>query len=299
MRFWAYDHIGKAGPYIKALQKHRHQRVEDINHADLVLLDIEHAERKPYLDHAVQHGIPVAVYLHGGYPLARGDEPSFFQPSRHVRLHLVPAPGHIACYKAQDLPPRRYLVTGFPWTEQQPFKPSREVKTVVFAPAHPSANGYMAEPWREGNHRAQERILELFPEAKVLVSVYGTLDQNGLEPADNWEFIPSRQELGVGLIDQGDLIVAIETFACQAIAHGKPTVVFNQRMMDWHGNRPWGADAIEPIMRYPYDLDDTLSVRQALRQEVAIWRWQFVGTEFHPGLVARACERLLRTRTAA
>jgi len=298
VRFWVYDHIGKAQPYIKALQKAQHQQVTELRHADLILLDYEHPARSEQLGYAEAHQIPVILYPHGGNPLSFDSGQYGYEPDPHVRVQFVAGPGHITCFREQGGPERKFVISGFPWCEQRSFRPSREVSTVVFAPVHPSASGYMGEVWREANRTAQKQIWELFPNARVLVSVYATLEQNGLLPIAGWEFHASLQAISTALIDQADLVVATETFACLAIARGTPTVMFSQRQLDWDGTEFWGAKIVGPLLRYPYDLSDIDQVLEALEVEATAWRNRFIGPPFNPGLVVKTCERALKEHLA-
>lgn len=292
MNFWVYNHLGKGTAYVKALQKARHQQVRRIEHADLVLLDSEHPARTAELSMAERRGLPVCVFPHGGNPSVLDNGPTGYWPSTHVATQFIPAPGHYACWKAQGGPARKFVLTGFPWCEQQPFRPTAKVETVVFAPVHPSSTGDMDRFWHEANRRAQERIRELFPAARVLVSVWFSLAQNGLDEIDGWTYLPTRLALSTDLIDQADLVVANETFACLAVARGVPTVMIDQTLADWGGRRWQGADAMDPLWWYPHAIEG--DVLKALENEAGEWRRQFIGGPFQPQTVVKACERAVK-----
>ncbi len=290
VRFWAYDHIGKAAAYITALQKAGWQRVENIRKADLILLDIEHRERIEVLAYAERYDVPIVLYPHGAIPV-----PAAAQiPSRQVRVHFVPGPGHVGHAKRKGVPRRDIVISGFPYCAQRPFKPSAVPAVVVFAPLHPSANGFMCQPLRDANLAAQHRILELFPRASVHVSLFASLADNGLLPVGGWTYHRSQQKLdpAVALIDGADLVVAVETFAALGVARGKPTVTFAAPEVDWDGNPHPVADAI----RYPYELTD--GMEEALRVEASEWRRQIIGPDFQPGTVVKTCGRAATRRGA-
>ncbi len=295
MRFWVHDHLGKARSYITALQKSGHQRVTEPKHADLFLLDVEHRERRGAIGYAEAHDLPVVIYPHGGNP-PYGQEPGYL-PTGQVRVQFVAAPGHVQWHRQLEPFPRNYVVSGFPFCPQAPYKPCPEPETVVFAPLHPSAQGFMCQELLDANLDAQQRIQGLFPRAKVIVSLNGSLEQNGLTPVPDWLYRVSDLQQGTLLIDLADLVVAVETFAYQAVARGKPTVMFRFPCVDWDG-RQLGADDTA-LMGYPYRLDDEDTVMAALLREASEWRQQMVGPPFQAQTVAKACQRALRTRTSA
>ncbi len=295
VRFWAYDHIGKGTAYITALQKGGWQRVAQLKHADLLLLDVEHREREGAIRHAERWHLPVALYPHGGNPPYGKDVGHM--PTEQVRVQFVAGPGHLGWHRQQDPPPRSYVVSGFPFCPQLPYKPRPEPETVVFAPLHPSAQGFMCQELRQANLNAQEWIRELFPGLTVIVSLNGSLEQNGLTPVADWLYRITDLRPGTELIDVGDVVVAVETFAYQAVARGKPTIMFPFPCVDWDGRRL--APDKASLAGYPYRIDDEDTVRAALLSEASEWRQQMIGPQFQAQTVVKACQRALRTRTSA
>jgi hypothetical protein len=218
-------------------------------------------------------------------------------PTTFTSCNFVFSPGQKEVMKRYGYT-RPIEVVGWTYCPILPFKPSKELRSVLFAPIHPNAGKdksgrALMEMDQHINRLAFRSLYRLLKEKviqRLVVRYSGTLLDNGL-PLEDVEYEEATLTLESSLQSlQGgyDIVVAHQTFAYLAIASGIPTTMFGEwvppHSMSVHV-RSW--DKYKNLLMYPLDLlsgDPQAILEQAACSDKAIqeWRHNFIGEPFNP-----------------
>ncbi len=294
------DHLGKSHRLSRALHLAGHELVSEPP-AELLLIDLDPPVfgRREIIDRYKDEGATVWLYPHGGGVALEYD--GLYEPYEKVDGQFVIGPGYAEFLRRIEVP-RPAHVIGWCYCDMAPFRPRTDVRSVLFAPTHPSGFGTMAEWHREMNVVTFERLLE--GPWDVTVRYIGSLEQNGLREADGVRYVVGDMNLDHSDIDAADAVVAGEgTFPSMAIARGVPTVMCAQVkpvMYGLPGEKPTKLrhpERYADYIRYPLDvedgpLDELLNTAARGEEPIAAWKRRFVGRPFSPGAFSRLVERV-------
>lgn len=259
-----------------------------VREADLLLVDTDDRLYRGALIDACPGR--VLLYPHGALAIYSG----FFPPDPRIDAQLVHGAGTARLLERMSLD-REVHVIDWSYGAQIPFRAPDRVDRVLFGPIHPGDAGELAAVYREENQRVLSGLLEL--DAEIIVQLRGTTEQNGLLETGHARLVPSTLTAGAREIDQADLVVSNGTYACVALARGRPTVMFGQSLPpEDTGRRPWRDEFnCGPIPRYPLDFDDAELpelIDGALANAGKDWADEFVGGPFNVDLFVAIAEQL-------
>lgn len=282
MRVTFHDHGGKGARLAAALHAAGHETVP--GGGDVALIDHDY-----YAEICDAHEV-VVVYPHGGNVMLDWDG---FALHPHVRLCLTHALGHAEIMEGYGLGVP-IVPVGWCFSDLAESRYTEQVRSVLFAPMHPLANGYLNPVFAEANRQALAKLLAA--EINVDVRIFGSPVGYGLDPSTPVRWVPGGN-LTHRDIDAADLVVAEGTTLALAVARGVPVLTFGADIEPDMGRdgvvRPAHWADYAATMRYPYDLDDgpldhlVASVTQH-DSSVAYWRARFVGGAFDPDVAVRA-----------
>lgn len=299
--FTVKDHGGKAMRFAIALHQAGHRLVET-GPADLFLIDLDPPifGYRELIDRHKAMGAKVLLYPHGAAPALEYD--GLFEPSEAVDGRLVIAPGYSEFLRRIEYHAPAPAI-GWSLCDLRPFRPRRDVRRVLFAPLHPSGYGTLADEYRQANEETYARLLE--GPWDLTVRHLGSLEQNGLWPADGVKYVQGAMDNAHGEIDAADAVVAGEgTFPSLAVARGVPTVIYAQTLPATYGTpgeqtvplrRP---ERYRDYVRYPFDvadgpLDEVLHATARSEAPIADWKRRFIGEPFDPQRFVALMERMV------
>jgi hypothetical protein len=299
--FTVKDHGGKALQFAIALHQAGHKLVPE-GQTDVLLIDLDPPlfGYRDMIDHYKAMGAKVLLYPHGAAPAIEYD--GLYEPYEAVDGRLVIAPGYSEFLRRIEYHAPAPAI-GWSLCDILPFRPRRDVRSVLFAPLHPSGYGTIADEYRQANAEAYARLLE--GSYDLTVRHLGTLEQNGLWPADGVSFVQGAMDNGHGEIDVADVVVAGEgTFPSLAIARGVPTILYSQGLPAAYGvpgeqtlplRRP---ERYLDYVRYPFDLadgplDEVLHAAARSEAPIAEWKRRFIGRPFDPQAFVALIERMV------
>jgi hypothetical protein len=303
LRIAVKDHFGKSDALVHALALAGHEVVPANVKADILLLDFDPPEfnYRELIDRHKELGAKVWLYPHGAGAQLEYD--GLFEPYEQVDGRFVLAPGYVDFLRRIEIDQVAHVI-GYPWCDQRPFRPCRQVRNVLFAPTHPSGYGTLADHFAAANRETFAQLLE--GPWNVTVRHIGSLEQNALWEADGVEYVPGNFKLSTDDIDRADLVVAGEgTFPTLAIARGVPTIMTSQVKPIMYGipgetptklRRP---ERYADYIRYPLDVEDAplaelIEIAAASEEPIAAWKRRWVGKTFDPNRFARLVEQAVR-----
>jgi hypothetical protein len=305
LRIAANDHGGKSLAFLQALLNAGHELVTDGGPADLLLIDLDPplAGYQQMIGRYHSMGAKIVLYPHGAGTPSLGYD-SLYEPDPRVDANLVIAPGYAEFLRRIDYVPPVHTI-GWSYCEQRPFRPCADVRTVLFAPVHPNADGSMSELERAANADVFARLLA--GPWQVTVRHIGTPEENGLWAADGVTFVQGRLLAETAEIDAADAVIASRgTFPALAIARGVPTVQYggDEVFLGVPGETPVAArrsDRYVDYIRYPFNADDAQLdelFEAAARSDAAIadWKRRFIGEPFNPRDFVALIERIAAGR---
>jgi len=291
------DHQGKSRALVDALRTQGWFVVPLGAPADLLLID--HDVNRPgwrdVIDAYAEFGAKIVLYPHGANVICSWDGPEEPYP---VDACLVIGQAHREVMETYGYPRPMHII-GWSFCEQKPFQP-REAKRVLFAPTHPLGNGYLNDEQKQANQIAYEQVLQWG--LPVTVRHVGPLSANGLERRRGVEYERAHLSLGLGSLDDHDLVVARETMLSMAIARGIPAMTYHQACPD---NDPHGPtepmikvsnwQKYRDLMHYPYDLNMPGIRFGAAAGEATVYRQRMIGPQLEAkalsGILTGICER--------
>ncbi len=244
-----------------------------VTHADLLLIDIDDPDAPRRGRLISQCPGKVVLYPHGATPTYHG----FYEPDERIDVQLVHGVGTARLVAGLGLD-RKIIDAGWTYSPMVPFQPT-EGKRVLFGPTHPYGSGKLDLQYRNLNTRVYHLLRA--SALNVKVQMFGTAINNGLPHGVNG--YRSTLMLDWSQIDEADVVVGDGTFACLALARGKPVVMFGQ---DWPVTDEHNRAVVGPVVRlprYPLDIDDGAVpdlIDRACRGAGEEWRKQFVGVPF-------------------
>ncbi|MFL5883896.1 MAG: methyltransferase domain-containing protein [Thermoleophilaceae bacterium] len=303
MRVAIRDHQGKAAPYALALTAAGHEVVPVTEPADVLLIDhdVPAPGYLPVIESQAAAGAKIFLYPHGAYPILSWD--GIHPVSDLVHGNFVIGEGHAEVMRRYEYPHPLH-VAGWPYGEVLPFQPCADARRILFAPSHPSGDGYMPEVERELNRLVFDELLSLGVE--LTVRHIGTLEQNGLERVEGVRYSEGRMVNAFEEIDASQAVVScVGTFPYLAVARGKPTVFYGQDVRpnddgDLRAEREpryalhW--DRYRDYMRFPFDAADgpigeLISEAAADEGPIREWKRLFIGDPFDPNGFVQVLER--------
>lgn len=307
--FVVQAHQNKAKAFIDALER-RGWRQGTYDQAEFFLTDSDVNGREDKIKALAERGVKTFIYPHAARPDLINDFDGC-DPCQYVSSHFIVAEGHRDVMKAFGYPTRTEVV-GWSYCQIKPFRPRGRIRTVVFAPIHPSPNGVLNEIDRSINYTVFKKLTALADDGKIFLVVryLYNLERSGLWPDPCAQYIQGKPDLSHALIDSADVVVAHQTYAHLAIARGVPTVM----MGEWERPRYTLAggqtkfarswDKYRDLLMYPIDIldgeeDDPMNVlRRAARsdEEIADWRRRMIGEQFCPDKFVDLIETLVKAR---
>ena len=299
--FTVKDHGGKAMKLAIALHQAGHKLVET-GPADLFLIDLDPPlfGYRELIDAHKAMGAKVLLYPHGAAPALEYD--GLYEPYEAIDGRLVIGPGHSELLRRIDYHAPAPAI-GWSLCDMLPFRARRDVRSVLFAPLHPSGYGTLVDEYRQANAEAYARLLK--GPWDLTVRHLGTREQNGLWHADGVNFVQGNMDNGYAEIDAADAVVAGEgTFPSLAIARGVPTVYYSQTMPAAYGvpdeqTVPLRrADRYRDYVRYPFDvadgpLDEVIHAAARSEAPIADWKRRFIGEPFDAQRFVALMERMV------
>jgi hypothetical protein len=303
LRIAVKDHLRESLRLAVALE-HAGHKLSMEGHADALLIDADAPQfgYRQLIDYYKDMGATVLLYPHGGgNPMLAHD--GLWEPYERVDGNLVVAPGHAEVFRRMGYPTPTHVI-GWSLCEMRPFRPSTDVRNVLFGPTHPNNKGYLAKPERDRNAQIFEQLLK--GPWRLTVRHIGTPEQNGLWAAEGVEFVTGSFDLAYAEIDATDVVVAGDgTFPALAIARGVPAVMYGQARAPVFGIRGEKATGLRnaerylDYSRYPFDaedgpLDEVVHAAARSEEPVLAWKRRFIGEPIDDDAFVALVERLVR-----
>jgi hypothetical protein len=232
---------------------------------------------------AYEQGAEIVLYSHGAPVITAWD--GIWKPGPLTRLYLAQSPGQEWVMKAYNYP-KRIKVIGWHYCEQREFQPCEDIKNILFAPEHPHTNGYMLAEARELTEKVYNNLLDM---------PFDIIRHEG----------PVTLDESIKTIDGADVVITYPgTFACLAIARGKPVVMYGQNIRPHDGYSDTTLKYVahwedyQGCMRYHYDISETdlkateSIIRRAGMVEETDWRNDFIGEQMKPDSLIDAIKGL-------
>lgn len=310
LRFVCKPHQGKERAYTKALLADGwRQVVYRRGWAHAALFDLTNGRGGVGWNENIlglhKVGVPLFLYPHAARPMIQWDGICDVWP--HTRASFVIAEGHAEVMRRYGYP-HKTVVTGWTFCKQKPFKPAAEVKTVVFGPIHPNANGWL-NPVDIAINSETFRRLDAWRKrsgARLIVRHIHPLSAQGVPEVRGVEYIQATPDGSTREIDSADLVVGHQTFAYIAVARGVPTLMMAENEAPRSGNcdanftRVKSWDLYRDYLAYPLDIlaeDDTAGlIERAVKSddEIAEWRERFIGKPFDPDFFVSELKRMIQ-----
>lgn len=284
MKICVLDHHGKSFYLAQQLANagFTTARYADDYDYELLLVDSDSPYAAPYPQkHAVvveaaRRGIPIVLYPHGAPPILDYDG---LRPwAAPVSLQLVHGEGHAEIYRRAGCT-HRYEIVG--WT-YGPMRPAalNTIDHLLFAPIHPWADGRNILPIHQyANHRGYLEFLD-YPAPRKTVRMWGEDIPNGIhERRPGIDYQQSDLGPATPLIDSADAVLSYGTFAYQALARGKPTVMLDPDpayLSDDGQTIAVHLNLYRDYARYPAAIGDA-PLDDLFRCDVSEWQRLFVG----------------------
>jgi hypothetical protein len=299
------DHFGKGVPFARALVHAGHQLVAIDERADLLLIDLDDPNYgyRQVIDAHKAAGATVLLYPHGAQPMIGYD--GMHDAYDAVDGNLVIGSGHAEVMRRFEYPAPVH-VAGWSLCAPAPFRPTRDVRRVLYAPTHPSGHGTLADLERELNARHYEALLA--GPWELTVRHIGTLEQNGLWEADGVGYSRGDYRIATDDIDDADVVVAAPgTFPALTVARGTPMVTYGQGLAPSYGRAGEPVYTLRHLdryadhMRYPFDagdgpLDEVLHAAALSDAPIADWKRRFIGEPMNDRATAELIERIVEGR---
>jgi len=248
---------------------------------DVLLVDTDHPQAAPapykhaLVREALQRGVQVGLYPHGGLPVLDYDG---MRKPLPLAFELVHGEGHKKCYEAAGLK-RRVEVVGWSYTDVVDRSESSS-HHVIFAPIHPWADGKSILPIHQALNEIAYRVFLDHPAEKKTVRQFGEDDPNGItERVANIDYQQSDLGLGLDLIDSADAVVSYGTFACTSLARGKPTAMiypYPPYMSDDGTQEAAHFRDYAAMTRYPASVSEQ-PLNELFTVDTSEWEQQFIG----------------------
>lgn len=297
--FALYERQGKGAVFEKALQQSGYLSLNEWRRASFVLAD--HDQRQDMLQ-ILRANKPFFLYPHSSRSMVMWD--GILPPASSVKCNFVFWEGHKKVMQIYGYP-RPIETTGWTYCKIEPFRASKEMKRVLFAPIHPnrsadSRGNKLARVDLDLNRRAFE-ILNRIEGIDLTVRMYGSWADNGLLVSNvktslsDLSIEGSLTELKKGY----DIVVAHQTFAHIAIAKGIPTVMFGEDTVPHSVNtkaKNW--EHYKHFLMFPLDIlvGNPMEVMERAcggDEDIRRWKDDFIGEAFDPQRFTKKIEAYL------
>jgi hypothetical protein len=299
--FSTFSRQDKSISFIKALQENGYRAEANWRSVSFILSD--HDQGSAVIQ-AMKTGKPIFLHPHSARSMIMWD--GIFKPSSFVRCNFVFAEGHKEVMRLYGYS-RPVEVIGWSYSPIFKYRPSKEVKRILFAPIHPNRSATksgqkLASVDLSLNRKAYE-ILKSIPGIELTVRYFGSLSENGLperEQGINYSVAELSIESSLRELKMVyDVVVAHQTFAYLAIALGIPTVMFGEDVIPHSVDvkvKSW--ERYKDILKYPLDLlsDSPIEVLEraiSSEEEILEWRKNFIGDPFDGNLFVQKLENYL------
>lgn len=295
-----FDHQNKSAAYKKALADAGYFFTERDN-VQGVRFYLSDADWRPrMMEEAAGRNVPVFLYPHAARPMVQYD--GCVEP-HPVRAMFTQAPGGKELMERIHYP-YPVEVSGWAFSDVRPFKPSPQVKRVLYAPIHPNGNGYLNQVDKDINRRAYGALYGWCQKSGALLSIrhIGSLADcglDGLPEGDFVEFHAGRKNNSTADMETADVVVAHQTFAYIAVALGIPTVMMAEDVPPRSGSSEEGFcyvshwDDYKDYLMFPLDIlagdpEDVIGTAVSTDEPIKEWRDRFIGKPFNgPAFVAK------------
>jgi hypothetical protein len=238
-------------------------------------------------------GIPLFQYPHAARPMVQYDGIIEINPG--IRCLFTHAEGGRMVMESFDIG-KPVEVVGWSFCKIKPFTPVNEIRSVVFGPIHPNANGWLSDMDKKINASAFAKIFSWCKKNKVELTVrfLHTLGECGLDAKDGVVYTRGHADQSTADIDQADLVIGHQTFAYLAVARGKPTLMMGEDVAPRSGNDDSNFRYVKhwkkyrDLLMYPLDIlaerDTDALIKRAISSddEIQKWRELFIGEPFGP-----------------
>jgi len=286
-------HLDSGTPFVRALEEAGYKASKE--NGLFYLFDCENVGRRREYIKDILSRMPGFIYPHTPFTSWLWDGPYQALP---VQCNFVSAPGHKEIMRRYGYK-SRVEVVGFPRCEVREFTPTTGTK-VLFVPARPRKDdGRHARKDQAAfdflmKHRSRfESVTVCHTEGRDFVGDFTPIltdPKQVTSPADNMR----------DLVEQYDLIVAVNTPAALAVAIGKPTIFFDgdEAPETNRGKPAMNYDEYREILCYPLqlsqmDIYEVLDTREAPNQAVERWKADIIGGNFDGGKVVEVIEEYL------
>jgi hypothetical protein len=302
--YFIYRWQKKADAVEYALTRGGWGRSGNPRYTSAAFFDTDILERVDLFDRLSSQGVKMFVYPHAARPnIVYGWKD--VQPHPRTTAHFVTTEEHGSIMRLLGYPHNIHAV-GWMYCPLAPFRPSAEVKNVLFGPIHPNSNGWLHDVDKTTNREALKRLKEASKEMgfKLTIRHIHSLEENGLPTEYDPEitYVQGKKDNGYSHIDAADMVVGTQTFAYIAVARGRPTLMMDEWVPPKAGNneqafayiRDWGK--IKDLMMYPLDLNTTGDVSALIKRaastdaDVREWRQRMIGPQFSPGKFVKSLE---------
>ena len=198
-------------------------------------------------------------------------------------------------------PSVRVEAVGWPWCPQKEFQKPEKLKTILFAPIHPSGRRLRPEALNANRmiFRELKRVAR-WTSCKIVIRHLHELHLQGLRPYNRFHFVHGMADGSTKEIDEADVVIAEGTFMYSAVARGKPTIGINQHL-PMRANKtcdkytPHNWDKYGPSLAYPINFQPGQlmeHIKLAISEEQTAWREKFIGPSMDPKAFAELVESI-------
>ena len=289
-----FDHQNKSAAYREALAAAGYA-FTDRDNVQGVRFYLSDADwRMGMMDQAHGRGIPVFLYPHAARPMVQYD--GCVQPNP-VKAMFTHAEGGAEIMKRIGYP-YPVEVVGWSFSEVRPFQSVKKIESILFAPIHPNANGYLNEVDKDLNRKTLRILLKYCRETGISLSMryIGSLADCGLSAVvaahqGEFEMHQGKKTNSWDDIEKHDIIVSHQTFAYSAVALGVPTVMMGEDVAPRSGNSEAGFRYVDhwedyrEYLMFPLDIlngDPAKVLKTAAKGSKAVedWKKRFIGEPF-------------------
>jgi hypothetical protein len=302
MNFYISNYQHKGKPYYDALRSQGHKPVARI--ADVSLFDRDIYITVP--DHTISHiqqqidrGSKIVIYPHSALPPWWYD--GLVDVKDYLTAIIVVGEGQKEAMKIIT-PDTKIIVGGWPWCPQKPFEQPKEMKTILFAPIHPSGGKLRPEALRANQSVFYhlKRVARSMG-CRVVIRYIHELNRQGLRPYNRFEWVSGRPDGSTKEIDEADVVIGEGTFMYMAVARGKPTIGINQHELtrpnkNSNEHTPHNWDKYGPDIAYPINFGTKPLIElieDAMSGEQTEWRERFIGKQLDPKDFSNNLQNLL------
>jgi hypothetical protein len=305
-RFYVRGHHNKEQAYIKALIKHGYIFTGTLRtNIGFVFYDHDLGKRWSILQRAHNKRIPLFLYPHAARPNLTWDGP--FTPFSHFRCQFMISETHRKIMEIIKYPCPMEVV-GWSMCDVLPFRPTKKVEKILFAPIHSNSNGTMGEVDKDVNRRAFERVKDYSDKigAHLKVRHIWELWKSGLQYADGVEYEQGQPDNSYDDIEWADLVVSHQTFQWLSTARGKPTIgmgedVPSHTIVENELRYVENWDLYKDLLMYPLDIlsvppEDVGKLVERVcstDEDIRDWKNRFMGLPFDGDDFVKKLEKYL------